>query len=325
MAKRDVERELEALSGTTDSGVLRKALRDKINLIAAKAAAIVARLKLRTLIPELLTAYDRHFRDAAKTDPQCWAKAALAKALKDLEWAESEPFVRGASYVQWEPVWGTEADSAGTLRATCLLALPFCTDLLRDEKLMCLMRGLGDSLATVRLEAARALEQIGGMEAALLLRLKARFGDIDLSVTGQVFESLLSVEREPAIPFILEAITQRGEPDKNCDLAEQAALVLGASRLPDSTEALIACFREVRSANLGEILLRSLSISRLDEALDFLVKLIVEGRQPEAVSALSALEMHSASQEVAARVRTAVAERDSEAVTAHWSRLFTAR
>ena len=325
MPKRDIERELEALSESTDPDVLRKALRDKVSLVVAKAAAVIARLQLRAMMPELLTAYDRRFRDGVKTDPQCWAKAALAKALKDLEWPESEPFLRGASYVQWEPTWGTEADSAGTLRATCLLAIPFCTDLLRDAKLHCLMRGLTDRLAPVRLEAARALEQIGGLEAALLLRLKARFVDTDLSVTGQVFESLLSVEREAAIPFVLEAIVQRGEPDRNDDLAEQAALVLGASRLPGSTEALIASFREGRSANLGEILLRSLSISRLDEAFDFLVRLIVEGRQSDAISALSALEMHSSSHEIAARIRTAVAERDSEVVTAHWSRLFPAR
>lgn len=320
MPKRDIEREIHELGATSDPHVLQKALRDRVNLITAKAASRTGDLRLRELVPDLLTAYDRHFEE--KADPQCWAKISIAKALKDLDWAESAPFVRGAEYRQWEAVWGGEADSAGTLRATCLLAIPSCTDLLRDDKLWTLMRGLSDRIAPVRMEAARGLELIGGFEAALLLRLKARSADRDLSVTGQVFESLLSVEREAAISFVLDCIEQRGVPERDEETAEQAALALGSSRLPGSTEALISCASDQRLRQMYEIVLRSLSISRLEPALNFLIAVLENGRERDALAALAALELHRSSGDLSARVQQAVKERESAPVTKEWQRLF---
>src|ERR1700684_3403054 len=135
MPKRDVEaavqrigllREVthaEAVAG------LRKALLDRVNLVVAKAAQVVAGRQLRELIPELLAAFDRLFVDPIERDTQCWAKNAIAKALTDLDYRESAPFLRGRLHIQMEAVWGGRQDTAQTLRGICLLGLASCNDI----------------------------------------------------------------------------------------------------------------------------------------------------------------------------------------------------
>ena len=94
-------RELRTL-GPTDMSIsaLRKALRDPVNVIVAKAAAIAAELGIQTLRPDLLAVFDRLFEKPRDTDPQCWGKNAIAKALKDLDHAESAAFLRGLRHIQ---------------------------------------------------------------------------------------------------------------------------------------------------------------------------------------------------------------------------------
>jgi hypothetical protein len=74
---------------------LRKALRDRVNVIVAKAASISAELQLYALLPDLLSAFERLFDKPRESDPQCWGKNAIAKALKDLDHRESATFLRG--------------------------------------------------------------------------------------------------------------------------------------------------------------------------------------------------------------------------------------
>ena len=141
MPKRNVEQEIESLGRLRDAApdeagaALRKALADRVNLVVAKAARVAAEMGLRELVPDLAGAFDRLFENAAARDPQCWGKNAIAKALVDLGYRESPPFVRGARHVQMEAVWGGREDTAAALRATCLLALPACTDLTRQQVL----------------------------------------------------------------------------------------------------------------------------------------------------------------------------------------------
>ena len=75
-------RESAGAPSTVDS--LRKALANRNNYIAAKAAKIAAELGLKALIPDLLTTFDFFFIDPVKSDPQCWAKNALVQALASL-------------------------------------------------------------------------------------------------------------------------------------------------------------------------------------------------------------------------------------------------
>src|ERR1035441_8916509 len=49
---------------------------------------------------------------------------------------------------------------------------------------------------------ARALAETGGDDSALLPHLKARAGETQPAVTGQVLESLLATERRDAFPVV---------------------------------------------------------------------------------------------------------------------------
>ena len=225
-----------SLRGTSPSAAapaLRKALADRVNLVAAKAANIAAELPTPELLPDLLRAFDRLFEDPVKRDPQCWGKNAIARALKDLGHRESPAFLRGAVHIQMEPVWGGQEDTAGPLRGICLLALPACPDLSREQVLRHMVNALTEPSPTVRADAARALAEMQGDDCALLLRLKARAGDTEAAVTGQVLESLLALERRAALPFVRQFLAAGDQ------VAEEAALALGGSRQSEAVDVLL--------------------------------------------------------------------------------------
>jgi hypothetical protein len=311
MPSRKIEQELEQLNALRSGGAtetttlaLRKALGDRVNLVVAKAAAITGQLECRDLIPNLERAFERFFHKPVETDPQCWAKNALSKALKDLDHSESTLFLRGLQHVQMEPVYAGQADTATTLRATCALALPQCRDITRHEIMQHLVNALTDQAATVRMDAARAVEQMDGGDAALLLRLKARSGDKQPGVTGQVLDSLLGIEHEAAIPFVAGFLESPEE-----DTREEAALALGASRLPGAVEVLKEAWTGSRNIRSGEPLLRAISASRQEPALNFLLQLIRDGSPSDARDAVSALRFHRESPEIVGRVREAAEDR----------------
>src|ERR1700677_4868944 len=172
--------ELEAVrsapSSASTADQLRKALRDRNNFLASKAAALAGEFGLRDLIPDLVTAFDRFMVNPAKSDPQCWAKNAIARALKALEHDDPSVFIRGCKHIQLEPVWGGRADAAATLRATCALALAACA-IGRAEILRHLVDLLVDPETPVRVDASRAIAQLPGWDSAILLRLKTLTGD----------------------------------------------------------------------------------------------------------------------------------------------------
>lgn len=100
MPTRRIEHALETLTGlrhsaSPDSQIceLRQALNDKVNVIVSKAARLTAELQLRTLIPDLCASFERLLLHPVKTDPQCWAKQAIAQALWDLGHTESGVFL----------------------------------------------------------------------------------------------------------------------------------------------------------------------------------------------------------------------------------------
>src|SRR5690242_18376573 len=105
---RKIDQEIERLSELREApresaaAALRKALGDRVALVAAKAAKMAAEMELRELAPDLVRAFDRLFEKAVERDPQCWGKNAIAKALANLEYQESAPFLRGMRHVQME-------------------------------------------------------------------------------------------------------------------------------------------------------------------------------------------------------------------------------
>lgn len=316
MPSRKIEQQLEEIRRLSDSGVtpetiaaLRKLLKDHVNLVVAKAAAVTARLQLDALVPDLLATYFKLFEDGIKQDTQCWGKTAIAKALKALDYSESAPYIRALSYQQWEPVWGSEVDTAADLRATCTLALVPCRDLSRDEKLWHLLRSLTDPCVPVRLEAARALEQMEGRESALMLRIKAQLGDRESTVTGQVMESSLAIEGSSAVAFVAGFLSQKDLPAYNEEVAEFAALALGGSRVPEATVLLQKAWQGSLKAHLKPVVLRAISTSREPDAFPFLLSIVTDGRQNDAVASLEALAIHRDSEMLYQSVQAAVSER----------------
>ena len=166
-AKRSVEDQLVALDelreGSPEAALepLRKLLAHRNNYVVAKTADLVAKFRLTALIPELLAAFDRFFKDPIETDPQCWAKNSLARALAALECQDAAIFLRGLRHTQSEPVWGGRSDTAGGLRGACALALVQCRALPEADLLAHLIELLSDKDKTVRGEVVRAIESQG--------------------------------------------------------------------------------------------------------------------------------------------------------------------
>ncbi len=297
---------LEALRAEPDPAVtcdkLRKALRDRSNYLVSKAAALSADLSLSALIPDLLAAFDRFMIEPGTSDPQCWAKNAIAKALRHLGHRDAQVYLRGIVHIQLEPVWGGRADSAATLRGTCALALVECP--LDDlEILTHLIAGLADTEKPVRIDAVMAIAQLARPEGALLLRLKLLLGDQDPDVMGQCFASLLSLTPHEAVPFIARFLKSADE-----DVRLEAAAALALSREPAAMELLKGFWRDRLSPEVRSAFLVSLGASPLPEAAEFLLAIVAGESAELAAIALAALG--------ASRFRADLRERTAVAVEA---------
>ena len=320
MAKRNIEEEVARLSRLQDSAggeeaaaAVRKGLRDRVNLVAARAAQVAGELKLKSVAPDMVAVFHRLVSQGAVSDPQCWAKNAIAKALTDLDHDDSGAFLPGCRYVQMEAVWGGKTDTAVTLRSLCTLALVQCADLPRADKFRHILASVTDPAESVRIDALRALEQMEGEEAALLLRLKAGLGDPRAAVLGQAIESLLRLEGARALDFAGRFLVERdlaisNELDSTPEeKIEEAALAIGSSRLPAAVEVLKGSW--TRQPKM--VFLQAISVSRQQIGFDFLLELVRSGRERDAANALAALAIHRNSTEIENLVRTAVQKRAS--------------
>jgi HEAT repeat protein len=289
VGKQALDRKLDALAALREARdspstaeQLRKALKDRNNYLASKAAALAGEMRLEALVPDLLAAFERFLTDAAKSDPQCWAKNAIARALKDLGHGDAAVFLRGLGHFQLEPVWGGRQDTAATLRATCALALPGCT--LGDfETLAALIEALADPAKPVRIDAARAIAQLPRPESALLLRLKALAGDRDPEVTGHVFTALLSVAPRDSVAFVARFLDDAGP-----DVRAEAAAALAVSHEPAAAEALKRHWERLEDPLERRAVLAFLGSSPAVEAAEFLLS-VIAAHSAHAADALAAL------------------------------------
>jgi hypothetical protein len=180
---------------------LAKALNLRNNFLVAKAAAVTLHHRLTGLTPNLAAAFPRFLENSSKSDPQCWAKNALAKSLAAFEYQEAELFLAGLRHIQLEPVWGGSADTAGTLRGTCALALVQCRELNSHRVLTHLTPLFADKELSVRVNVVRAVEQVGTNSAALLLRLRAELASDAPELLGACYSGVLAIEGLTAIPW----------------------------------------------------------------------------------------------------------------------------
>ncbi len=247
---------------------LRKALGGRNNLVAAKAADMVREFCLANMTPELLTAFDRFFQNPGKTDPQCWAKNALSRALAALEYQDAEVFLRGMRHIQMEPVWGGQSDTAGTLRATCALALVQCRSLTESDLLAHLVELMSDKDKAVRAEVVRAIAQVGSTPASLLLRLRAVLGSDEPEVLGACYSGILQIEGVSSIPWISRFLTA-GD-----DAAAEAALAIAGTHSVEGSAVLQECFAKVTDPWFRSVILSAIALTRQDAAFEFLLDLV---------------------------------------------------
>lgn len=263
--------ELDALRQSTPDSrpePLRKSLASKSNFIAAKAADLVREFNLHDLTPDLLKAFDRFFEHPEKTDPQCWAKNAISRALASFELQDEAVFLRGMRHIQMEPVWGGRSDTAGTLRSTCALALVQCRSLTEPELLAHLVDLLADKDKAVRAEVARAIDQVGSPAASLLLRLRAVLGNDEPEVLGACYSGVLHIDGVSAIHWIAGFLA------KADDAASEAALAIASTRSPEGFEALRAALDAASDPWFRSVLLSAIALTRQDVAIEFLLELV---------------------------------------------------
>lgn len=308
MSNRSFEKQLaevDALRREPSSLVvapLRKFLQNRNNYVVTKAAEAIREQALKELSPDLLIAFDRFLDDAVKTDPQCWAKNAIAKALAQFGHDDPEIFLKGLRHHQYEPVWGGQSDTAGTLRGTCALALVQCVGLNEAVLLSTLLEAFADTEKTVRAEAARAIAQVGSTSALLLLKERALIGVVgedDAEMLGYCYAGILEIEGSAAIPFIARFLERSGGE------SAEAALALGQMRSAQAFEALHKRWKIEDDPWLRGVLLSAVALTRQEEALQLLLKLIEDDTR-HAEDAIEALARAHLSPEVREQTRTAV-------------------
>jgi len=277
---------------------IKKVLASRSNFLVAKAARIAEDAALTDLLPDLLAAYDRFFTNPEKSDPQCWAKNALSRALSKLEWSDKEVFLRGLRHHQMEPVWGGKSDTAGALRANCAHALISCDGLDNQQLLILLLEPLVDKDKSVRVEAARALAQLGDA-AVPVLRLRALISGEEPEVLAACFNAVLAIERDVAIPFVAAFLEAADDP------AAEAAFALAETHNPRALAALLKRHKGVTEPWFGGVLLSAIALTRLPEAVDFLIAMI-EREEREAPAAIEALSRTAPSAELCVRIERAV-------------------
>jgi hypothetical protein len=327
-ANRSFERELEMLDHMSKqvpdaAGIerIRKALSNSNNYLVAKAAQIAADHGLAELLPEVLAAFERFFVDAVKSDPQCWAKNALVKALVKLECKDAAVYLRGLRHTQEEPVWGGQSDTAGALRGACAHALVACEGLSNAQILNFLLEPLVDRDKTVRMEAARAIGHVGGVSAALLLKMRVLLRKEDPEVLGVCFSALLSMAHTdhadmPGTIALVADFLDDGE-----EAAAEAAFSLAETHEPAALESLIKRRRKDADAWFASVLDHAIVLTRLPEGMDFLLD-VIERDAGQAISALEAISRVHNSVEVRSRVAASVGKSQSERVSRAYGQYF---
>jgi hypothetical protein len=272
--KRTFDAELATLEALRDASPesaepeLAKALTHRNNLIVSKAAALTLHHRLTSLTPNLAAAFARFVENSAKSDPQCWAKNALAKALAAVEYQEPELFLTGMRHIQMEPVWGGSGDTAGTLRGTCALALVQCRELDSHRLLVHLVPLLADKELPVRINVVRAIEQVGTDSAALLLRTLAELPSDAPEFLGACYSGVLALEGPSAIDWAARFLPREDDP------AAEAAMAIAQSHTSKAFELLRATFETVRDPWFRTAVLAAIALTRQQEATDWLLDLI---------------------------------------------------
>lgn len=278
---------------TTEAGMvtLRRVIGCPYGVAVAQAARIVGEFELRTLVPDLETAFERFMVKAKDRDPGCRGKQAIADTLYRLNCKNETLFLAGIRHVQWEPIWGGQADTAPPLRATCALGL---VRMNYPDVMVELADLLADPEQAARVGAARAIAYSENPVGVALLRLRLQLGDVP-TVLGEYGEALLKLSMETTLPLIEGFLSTGGKASASreaMETAEVMALVLGESRLPKALPLLQNFWQQTPHPELRQAGLLAIATLRQDDALQFLLNLLADGPKRDAHDALKALNLY---------------------------------
>lgn len=277
---------LTTLRNETDSKVvaaeLTKLLKDRSNLVVARAAKIAGELRVVIVVPELVSAFGRLMANPVKLDRRCAATFEIASALHTLDYTEPEVYRRGIRHVQKEASFGPPVDEAAKLRAQCALGLVRTND---PDALAAVTDLLADPEPHARIGAIRALGACGGDSGALLLRYKARVGDKDPEVFGECLVALLGSDFNRSLPLVQEFVDSDDE-----DSAASAIFALGSQRRPEAFGLLREKWERTAYGDLRKTLLTAMAMIRLEESTQYLIgsiDLVSEQIAEEVIRALA--------------------------------------
>jgi HEAT repeat protein len=322
MAKSDpIERSLDRLgelrrADASETAVqeVREFLRNRSNLVVAKAAKVARELQMKALVPDMVSAFNKLMADAPRLDQRCAATTEIVSALYELNYEEPAPYFTSLKHVRMEASFGPPVDEAAKLRAVSAQGLVRTR---HPDALAEVMQLLVDREPAARIGAVRALAVNGGEAGILLLRLKVLTGDAESVVLGECFSGLLEASPVKSVPFVAKYVDS-----EDSDVAQAAMLALGESRLPAAYEVLREKWSRTAGVPAKNILLASMASSKLEEAIAFLVSLVETESVPTAVAVVEALSIYSRSERVRKSVNDAVLARRDQSLADHFKREF---
>jgi HEAT repeat protein len=283
-------------------GELQRALSSKVNHVVARAADIVGELIVTELESDLVDAFDRFMNNAAKIDPGCAAKTAIAEALYRMEAYQPDLLLQGIGHIQEEPVYGGKEDTAAKLRGICGLGL---VRIHYPNVMILLAHLLADPEVDARISAARAIGYSGQAEGIPLLRFKALSGDPNPQVLCECFSSLIVLDPDPSLAFVAGFLQSDAAV-----FQEAAAVALGESQLVQALPFLETAWEDAVDAELRRTFLLGIALLRQERAIDFLLKLVAEGTQFRSQEALEALAIYREDSSIWVRVEEALESRE---------------
>ena len=284
---------------------LKAFLKNRSNVVVAKAAKGVSHVRAMEVVPDLVAAFHRLMEDPAKQDKGCAGTTEIVNALYELDYMEPEVFLQGIHHVQMEGSFGPPVDAAAKLRAISALALARTGHPAALDEVVSL---LVDEWPDARVGAVRALAVNGGVTGALLLKLKLLTGDNEPDVLAECFSGLLTAAPERSLRLI-EGFVDSEE----LAVAEAALLALGSSRLPEGFDLLKARW-ETAAGPLRKTVLLAIGMVRSDSAVEFLLALLVDCSPATAKDVLAALALFRDNENIRNRVEAVVVRRNEKSL-----------
>lgn len=293
---------------------LRAAIQGTNHILAAKAASLAGELGVSELVPDLAAALGRFMEKGGKADKGCRAKTAIVEALSILDYGDPDVFLRGIRHVQMEPVYGGRADAAAGLRGRCAIAL---AQLAIPEAVYEICDLLADPEKEARGNAVSALGLLATEASELLLRMKASSGD-EPEVIETCFSVLMKMAPERSIPFVARFLGHA-----NPAMVEAAAMALSESRTIDAFNILLEAWQQHLDPSYRKMLLLPFALTRLDEAVAFLVDLVENAGITIACEAVKCLgAVYQDDQHLRKQVKHAVTNRAEESILKAYDKAF---